>query len=62
LRGQLELIKAANPVPLEEVESASLIVRRFVTGIVLLFEVGRLYSIVYYCSRMVYIRFPVHRA
>jgi glutamate synthase (NADPH/NADH) large chain len=32
LRGQLELVSAAGPVPLDEVEPASAIVRRFVTG------------------------------
>lgn len=32
LRGQLELVKSNNPVPISEVEEASEIVKRFVTG------------------------------
>lgn len=32
LRGQLELISSRNPVPLEQVEPAANIVKRFATG------------------------------
>ena len=32
LRGQLEIIKSNNPVPINEVEAASEIVKRFATG------------------------------
>lgn len=37
LRGQLELVYADNPIDISEVESAKEIVKRFVTGDVLIF-------------------------